>query len=205
MIIAASSTQLSASKPTADAQDIFHHSQTHCMLLQRAPKTPQPRYLQRLRDAQADDLQFSLAKQYEYAPDFGFLIPHFWPTMSWVQRVRFNHTLAAYVKRQLNIPPRSTAQEDCVPDVRIVETPDEIRKTSAYTAIAVMNLRADDNILLPLSYYYEKPIDEPWKLEDIIIYNNSLKEKNRGVLNEVIRTEGLDKLEAHLETLVKTP
>lgn len=201
---------------TALASDDFliirQHAQNHCKLFQTSPFDPSPRFLQRALHAQQNVESVPPAVEYEYAPDFGFLLPNFWPVMSWSQRVEYNHYITALIKKRLELTSLQFDQQNCQPEIRIIEHPD--RKTETILekqnpvpprlrAIALMHVLQQDKPKLVLTYFYEKSWNTGWQLEDIHIFNHSVKEHDSAMLENIIRTRGLSNLINYLQNLIE--
>lgn len=194
MIIAAFSYRANASQ-NAELARLQEFSETHCELFRKAPLDPSPMLYQRIKELKETPNEFSLRTQYENAPDFGFLLPHYWPVMSWVQRVRFNHFITAFIKRRLGVSDSLLKPEDCNAQIRVIEHDDK-----TFEAIVLMEI-ADEEKSLPLTYLYEKNLPDGWQVSDIIFHTNSIMERDSAQLQNIIRTHGIDELEAHLEQL----
>ena len=199
---------------SAFAEDDFitlrDYSEIHCQLLQSASLQPSPTMEKRIEELIHTPDEFHLESQYEHAPDFGFLLPNYWSVMSWAQRVRFNHGIVALIKRRMQIPQHHVKAGDCDPQIRIIEYPNQeedesespLPRPAKLQALILMNIRGKLNAETPLTYLFTKTWNKGWKLEDVLIHTNSVKNRDSETLEEVIRTQGLDELEAYIEQLL---
>ena len=187
-------------------------TENHCMLMQTAPLNPAPTMGKRIEELTQTPDEFSIQTQYEHAPDFGFLLPSYWPVMSWAQRVRFNHGITALIKHRLNIPQKELADGYCQSQIRIIEHPEQLNEDVTQNAlpqpprlqaIILMKLRGQKGEIVPLTYFYSKEWNKGWLAEDLLIYTHSTSEKDSVNLEKTIKLNGLDALEAHLETLLQ--
>lgn len=194
-----------------DFVELRHFSETHCMLLQTASRNPAPTMAKRIEELEQTPDEFHLESQYEHAPDFGFVLPNYWPVMSWAQRVRFNHGLTALIKRRLDIPQRALKTGDCEPQIRIVEHPNQetdetndeaLPRPARLQAIVLMTIRDKQGNNIPLTYLYEKRWNSGWQLEDVVLHTSSVAERDSAKLEAMIRTQGLNELEAYLDQLL---
>ena len=208
-------TGLTGAFSPACADDDFtllqNHAQTHCILFQREPLNPAPSLGQREQDIEISPSATSLTTQYEYAPDMGFLLPVSWPVMGWEQRVRFNHAMTALIKRRMDIPQEDAHGDDCEPQIRIVEHPqqdDPEEQTlpspnpPRLQAIVLMAMHDAEGNRVPLTYLYGKRWNTGWELEDIVIHTTSVYDKDSQKLEEIIRTSGISQLAAYLDQLL---
>ncbi|GEM_PF-4608466 len=198
----------------AYAEDDFitlrDYSETHCQLLQSASLKPSPTMGKRIEELIHTPDEFYLESQYEHAPDFGFLLPKYWPVMSWAQRVRFNHGITALIKRRMQIPQQQVKPGDCDPQIRIIEHPNQeedesqspLPRPAKLKAIILMNIRGKLGAETPLTYLLSKEWNIGWQLEDTLIHTNSVKDRDSKALEEVIRTQGLDELEVYIDQLL---
>ncbi len=195
MIIAVFSYGASANE-NAQLALLQNFSETHCELLQKSSLNPSPTLNQRIKELTETPNEFSLRTQYENAPDFGFLLPHYWPVMTWAQRVRFNHAITAFIKRRLEVGVTPLTASHCNAQIRVIEHSDEEME-----AIVLMTL-AGKNDTIPLTYLYDKGTNGGWELSDIIFHTSSIIERDSAQLETIIRSHGIDELEAHLEQLI---
>ena len=186
-------------------------SENHCRLFQEAPLTPSPAMSQRMEELTHTPQEFSLKTQYASAPDFSFLLPDYWQVMSWAQRVRFNHSMTALVKKRLDIPELKWSKGDCAPQIRIIEHPDQESDMAEdihqprpvrYQAMILMEIGHLQEKPITLTYLYRKDWNTGWKPEDMLVHNNSVYEIDSESLVKVIQTSGLDALEGYLEQVL---
>ena len=194
MFIAGFSYGSSASQ-NAQLALLQNFSETHCELLRKSPLNPSPTLNQRIKELKETPNEFSLRTRYENAPDFGFLLPHYWPVMSWAQRVRFNHSIAAFIKRRLEMTNSPLKANECNAQIRVIE-----HDENNVEAIILMDIFENENHI-PLTYLFDKRAPNGWQISDIIFHTSSIMERDSKQLEDIIRNNGLDELEAHLEQL----
>lgn len=208
MIIALFSTQGLATEAIDDLIFLEEFSERHCQLWQKAPLTPAPDITKRIALLKQDP-EAPISQLQEMAvPDFSFLIPDYWPVLSWSQQRAYNHFMTAQLKTRLNLTQTTPRKESCIPQLRMIEHPEpdeeimpKFPKIPDLQAIALMQIETTSGQLSPVLYLFDKRYPEGWKLRDIEFNNQSLIARDRLKLQSIIREQGIEAFLSYLEAL----